>query len=112
MSARGGTVAFNLLTRTGRVVPYGDVERRAETSVLQCAAAASAIRESRNVPLPSTRIAPDNASSPRRLDGFTIDRFATCLGGDTPVGAVRASLGLANNARDVRCALDLIAAFE
>ena len=43
--------------------------------------------------------------------GFTIDGFARCMGGGVAVGAVRMSLGLANNATNVRRALDLIASF-
>jgi len=40
--------------------------------------------------------------------GFTIDRFAQCLGGDTAVGAIRASIGVANNDRDIDRALEMI----
>jgi selenocysteine lyase/cysteine desulfurase len=43
--------------------------------------------------------------------GFSIPRLQRCLGPGVAVGAVRASVGLANNRRDIRRALDAVASF-
>lgn len=68
---RGGTVAFNVLTRDGRPVPYTEVERRA------------------------------------RDEGVAIRSGCFC----NPGAAVRASVGLANNARDVDRLIAVIETF-
>jgi selenocysteine lyase/cysteine desulfurase len=44
-------------------------------------------------------------------EGFTIPRLQRCLGPDVAVGAMRASIGLANNRDDIHRALDVIASF-
>jgi hypothetical protein len=36
-----------------------------------------------------------------RREGFTVERFAECLGGNVAVGAVRASVGIASNEADI-----------
>ena len=43
--------------------------------------------------------------------GFTIERFATCMGRETAVGAVRASVGMATNDEDVRRAIEVVRGF-
>ena len=43
---------------------------------------------------------------------FTIERMAECIGRSYPVGAVRASIGLANNASDIERALALVESFR
>jgi selenocysteine lyase/cysteine desulfurase len=43
-----------------------------------------------------------------RREGFTVERFAACLGGDIAVGAVRASLGIASNAADIARLVDVV----
>ena len=44
-------------------------------------------------------------------EGFTIERFATHMERDVAVGAIRASVGMANNARDVERAIAVVASF-
>ena len=98
---RGGTVAFNV---TG--VPYWQVEARAREHGVSvrggcfcnpgASEAAFALDEGRL------------ATCLRDLGAdFTPERFAACA--QTPVGAVRASLGLANNEEDVHRLLEVIA---
>jgi selenocysteine lyase/cysteine desulfurase len=43
-----------------------------------------------------------------RSEGFTVESFAACLGGDTAVGAVRASLGIASNEHDIFRLLEVV----
>ena len=110
LQARGGTVAFNVLQRDGSAVPYIDVERRA-------AEAGVALRGGCFCNPGSAERAFDfGADDTARCftalaEDFSIPKFAACLGGDKPVGAVRASFGLPTTRRDLDRALEAIAAF-
>jgi selenocysteine lyase/cysteine desulfurase len=100
---RGGTVAFNV-----RGVPYWEVEVRAQQCGVSlrggcfCNPGASEA---------AFGLDAENVAQCLGTLGaeFTAARFSECAG--TAVGAVRASLGLANNERDVRRALDIVASF-
>ena len=108
---RGATVTFNVLDQEGRVVPFGLVEHRADTAGVHLrggcfcnpGAAEAAFRF-------------DAGTIARCLDtlggGFSIPRLRQCVGPDVPVGALRASIGLANNRRDVARCVDVIASFR
>jgi selenocysteine lyase/cysteine desulfurase len=111
MEDRGGTVAFNVLSADGQVVPYWDVEEAATASRVAlrggcfCNPGASEAAFGFD-PL-------HTAGCLARLGrGFTIERFKSCLDDGTAVGAVRASFGLANNAADVKRAIAVIARFR
>jgi selenocysteine lyase/cysteine desulfurase len=107
---RGAIVAFNVLDRDGRPVPYGLVEHRADAAGVHVrggcfcnpGAAEAALRF-------------DAEQMTRCLDalgrGFSIPRLQRCMGYGTAVGAVRASLGIASNSADVRRALDVVISF-
>jgi selenocysteine lyase/cysteine desulfurase len=105
--ARGGAIAFNVLTSDGNVLPYSVVERAArEGSVALrggCFCNPGAAERAFGFDAPRT-----NECLHSVADGFTIERFSKCLGADIAVGAVRASVGLANNDRDVDRALALL----
>jgi selenocysteine lyase/cysteine desulfurase len=109
MTARGGAVTFNVCDRAGQPIPYSLVElraRRAGVSVRGgcfCNPGASEVAFA----LDSTRIA---HCFEELGAGFTPERFAECS--NTGVGAVRVSIGLANNADDVRRAVDVVASFR
>jgi selenocysteine lyase/cysteine desulfurase len=106
---RGGAVAFNVCDREGRPIPYslvGACARRAGVSLRGgcfCNPGASEAAFA----LDSARIAScfDSLGA-----GFTPERFAECS--NTAVGAVRASIGLANNAEDIRRAVGVVASFR
>lgn len=104
---RGGTVAFNVLTRDGTALPYPVVERAARTAGIAirggCFCNPGAAERAFGF---DARQTSDCLQS--TAENFTIDRFAKCIGADTAVGAVRASVGLANNDSDVDRTLDLI----
>ena len=111
MVDRGATIAFNVLDVAGRVMPFEEVEGRGrEVGVAMrggCFCNPGASER-------AFGLAPDRVM--RCLDAlgdaFTIDRYRMCLGDGAAVGAMRASLGLPSNARDVDRALDVIASFE
>lgn len=103
MSNRGGAVAFNVIG-----VPYWEVEARARERGVSlrggcfCNPGASEAA----LALDPSRVATCLAALGAE---FTPARFAECL--DAPVGAVRASVGLANNEEDVRRAVDVVDSF-
>jgi selenocysteine lyase/cysteine desulfurase len=107
--ARGGTVAFNVCDRNGRAIPYSIVETRARQANVSlrggcfCNPGAS---ESAFA-LDPIRIA---ACLSALNTTFTPERFAECSA--TAVGAVRASIGLANNAEDIGRAVAVVAGFR
>lgn len=108
LAARGGTVAFNVCDTTGTPIPYADVESRARTLGVSlrggcfCNPGASET---------AFDLDPDRTAAclEESGDAFTPERLAACTG--RSVGAVRASIGLANNERDINRAIEVIASF-
>lgn len=110
--ARGGTVAFNVQDPFGRVVPYQRVEARALEHGVSvrggCFCNPGAAERAFGFPRSETAACLQRA----RLQGFTVERFAECLGDEIAVGAVRASLGLASNERDIERLLEVVASYR
>jgi selenocysteine lyase/cysteine desulfurase len=110
MSERGGTVAFNVLDRDGRCVPYPQVEARANAAGVYMRGGCFC-----NPGAAEAAFRIDAQRMSRCLEsvggGFSIPRLQRCLGSDVAVGAMRASIGLANNRDDIHRALDVIASF-
>jgi selenocysteine lyase/cysteine desulfurase len=106
--ARGGTVAFNVLDRFGRVVPYQQVERAALASGVSirggCFCNPGAAERAFGFPAAESLACMERA----RREGFSVESFAECLGGDVAVGAVRASLGIASNEADIGRLIDVV----
>ena len=110
LDSRGGIVAFNVLDRDGRTVPFGLVEDRASSAGVHLrggcfcnpGAAEAAFRF-------------DPAQLSACLDAlgaeFSAPALQRCMGRNTEVGAVRASVGMATQPRDIDRALDVIASF-
>lgn len=112
-AGRGGAVAFNVIGRDGRVVPYWVVDERAREMGVAFRGGCFC-----NPGAAETAFGFDPHTAARCLAeaahaGFTIQRFAECMTRetDTAVGAVRASLGLANNDADVRRAIEVVGSF-
>jgi selenocysteine lyase/cysteine desulfurase len=107
---RGATIAFNVVDRRGRVVPFAPViERARERNVAVragCFCNPGASEAAFGWPADGSRKCYDAGR-----DAFTIEQFGECLGPDVAVGAVRASLGIASNAEDVRRAVEVVASF-
>ena len=108
--ARGGTVAFNVMNRDGRVVPYQHVEGTALVSGVSvrggCFCNPGAAERAFGFPAAESAACMERA----RCEGFSVERFAECLGGDIAVGAVRASFGIASNERDIERLLAVVVA--
>lgn len=108
-TGRGGAIAFNVCDSSGQPIPYWTVETRARHARISlrggcfCNPGASEAAFA----LDPSRI----ASCLEQLGAdFTPERFSACA--NAAVGALRASVGLANNAEDVRRAVELVASFR
>jgi selenocysteine lyase/cysteine desulfurase len=103
MEARGGTVAFNV-----EGVPYAEVESHARRAGVALRGGCFC-----NPGAAEAALGLDPARLAQCLDAlggaFTPERLSRCAG--TAVGAVRASVGIANDERDIRRAVDAIASF-
>lgn len=111
LEARGGSVAFNVRDPAGRVVDRAVVEARAAAAGVALrtgcfcnpGAAEAAFRYGA---VEAYRCF--HALSPAE---FTLQQFATCMD-DKPVGAVRASLGIASDDSDVNRLIEVLAGFR
>lgn len=103
---RGATVAFNLLDPEGRVIPFGEVERRASERGIAlrggCFCNPGAAEVALEMP-PERTLA---CLEEQARGAFSLRKLADCLDG-TAVGAMRASLGIATTEED----LDRLALF-
>ena len=108
---RGATVAFNVRSRRGAVVPFSRVVERARNEGVSlrggCFCNPGASEAAFHFPANASRACLDRA----RHDGFTIEKFSQCLGPSIPVGAVRASMGIPTNDRDIDRAIAIISSF-
>jgi selenocysteine lyase/cysteine desulfurase len=112
-NGRGGTVAFNVVGRDGRVIPYWLVEERARDMRVAFRGGCFCNPGAAEAAFGFDRHAAGRCLRVARRDGFTVQRFAACMAEDSnvAVGAVRASLGLANNDADVGRAIEVVASF-
>jgi selenocysteine lyase/cysteine desulfurase len=110
MDDRGGTIAFNVLDRDGRPVPFGLVEDRASSAGVHlrggCFCNPGAAEAAFGLDPERMSACLDSIESE-----FSIAAVRRCMGGDVAVGAVRASVGMATQPRDIERALDVIATF-
>ena len=107
-TARGGAVAFNIRDRDGTVLPYSLVEsraRRANVSVRGgCFCNPGASEAAFGLDARIATCFEDLGAA------FTPERFAECT--NTAVGAVRVSIGMANNREDIQRAVAVISSFR
>jgi selenocysteine lyase/cysteine desulfurase len=108
MRDRGGTLAFNLRDAQGQPIPYPMVEARARDAGIAlrggCFCNPGAAEAAFG--LDAASVAACLAASG---DDVSITRMSACLG--RAVGAVRLSLGLANNPVDLARAVAVVASF-
>jgi selenocysteine lyase/cysteine desulfurase len=108
MVDRGGTVTFNVCDRVGQAIPFTAVELRAREAGVSlrggcfCNPGASEAAFGLDAQI---------AGCLEQLGAdFTVERFAACTG--TAVGAIRVSMGLANNLDDLRRAAAVVGSFR
>lgn len=106
--ARGAALAFNVLDREGRIVPYAQIESAARRAGISVRGGCFC-----NPGAAEAAFGADPARLAQCLgalgDTFTPQRLADCSG--TAAGAIRASPGLANDGRDIDRLADLLAGF-
>jgi selenocysteine lyase/cysteine desulfurase len=107
---RGATIAFNVLDARGRVVPFASVIKRARQRNVAVRAGCFCNPGASEAAFGFPAVRSRECMESLRAD-FSIERFGECLGSDVPVGAVRASLGIASNAEDVRRAIEVVGSF-
>jgi selenocysteine lyase/cysteine desulfurase len=109
--ACGATVAFNLIAADGNPIPFAPVVERARHEGVSlrggCFCNPGASESAFGFPAAATARCLDALLH----DGFSIPGFSSCLGPDVAVGAVRASMGIATNDRDIDRAIAVIASF-
>jgi len=102
IKARGGTVAFNL-RRHGRIIDYECVEAAARDRGIAirggCFCNPGAAEHAFSIPADLARTC--------LSEDFTVRRFRQCLG-NTPVGALRASIGIPTTMADLGRLFDLV----
>lgn len=107
---RGGIVPFNLADRHGSLLPHDEVVEAAAASGISlrggCFCNPGATESAFGYDPGDLRRCLEST-----MDGFTLERFSDCMNG-APVGAVRASLGLASNEEDVDRLVELLRQFS
>ena len=110
MNMRGGTLAFNLTTPDGNLVDSYEIEKRANSEKISvrtgCFCNPGAAEFAFNY-LPDETYHCFSTISPEQ---FTVQQFSTCMN-NLPVGAVRASAGIATNENDVQRLLAFVKTF-
>ncbi len=110
MTMRGGTLAFNLTTPDDRLVEARIIEQKANTENISvrtgCFCNPGAAEFAFNY-LPDDAYQCFSTISPEQ---FTVQQFSTCMN-DMPIGAVRASAGIATNEHDVQRLVAFIETF-
>ena len=110
LDRRGGTVAFNLITRDGRPVSYAEVEQSAYAAGVAIRGGCFCNPGAAEAAFGFSRL--DVSACLNTLRGrFSIAAFQACLGPDHAVGAVRLSVGLPSSTGDLDRMLGLLAAF-
>ena len=110
MMDRGGTVAFNLLARTGAAVPFATVERRAHATGVAIRGGCFCNPGAAEAAFGFAHLGVI-ACLDRLRNDFSVPAFQACLGPEHAVGALRISVGLPTNIRDLDRALALMASF-
>lgn len=98
---RGGTVSFNVIDPEGAAIPYGIVEREAGAAGISLRGGCFCNPGAAEVAL--------GLDGPEALEcyesmppgTFNLPKLAECLDYEVPVGALRASVGIATNTRDL-----------
>jgi len=110
LSARGGTVAFNLIDRDGRPIPHTEVEARAYSRRVALRGGCFCNPGAAEAAFGFARL-PVAACLDALRGRFSLPALRACLGPDHAVGALRLSVGLPTTTGDLDRALELLAAF-
>jgi selenocysteine lyase/cysteine desulfurase len=107
---RGGTVAFNVLTPNGREVDSKLVERRANEADISVRSGCFCNPGAAESAFEYAAVEAYQCFNLITPEAFTLQQFSTCMN-EKPVGAVRASVGIASNEEDVSRLIELLGTF-
>ena len=110
-TARGGTIAFNVLDAEGDPIGFRRVERRASEANISLRTGYFCNPGAAEFAFGHGDAEVRRCASPFTPETFTLDGFSVCLG-DKPVGAVRVSLGIASNERDIDRLVEVLEGFQ
>jgi molybdenum cofactor sulfurtransferase len=108
---RGGTVAFNVLDTAGGVLGFREVEDRAGAAGISLRTGYFCNPGAAEFALGHAGEEVERCAGGLTPEGFALEQFSVCLG-DRPVGAIRASLGVASNEADVLALVRLLERFR
>jgi molybdenum cofactor sulfurtransferase len=107
---RGATIALNMLTPTGKELDYRLIEERAIKEKISirtgCFCNPGAAEAAFQYPAVRAYQCFESLSP----ENFSLQQFSSCMN-DKPVGAVRASLGIASNEADVQRFIEMLTQF-
>jgi selenocysteine lyase/cysteine desulfurase len=105
---RGGTVSLNVHDAAGRIVSFEAVETACREALVSVRAGCFCNPGAAEHAFGFERERTARCLERARREGFTIGRFRACLG-DTPVGAVRVSVGAPTVERDLDRLVEVLA---
>lgn len=108
---RGGTVAFNLLDPEGKLVDFKFVERRAGEHNISLRTGCFCNPGAAEFAFEYAPAESYKCYTTLSPESFSLQQFSVCMN-NRPVGAVRASVGLATNAADLQRLFDFLATFR
>jgi selenocysteine lyase/cysteine desulfurase len=111
LDVRGGTVAFNVLDPRGMPVPFDDVVDRARDEGVSLRGGCFCNPGASEAAVGFRKDATAECLRSVASDGFSVRKLSECLGPGIAVGAVRASVGIATNTRDIDRAVGVAASF-
>ncbi|MGH9420257.1 MAG: aminotransferase class V-fold PLP-dependent enzyme [Thermoanaerobaculia bacterium] len=109
MADRGGTIAFNVLRYDDSSIPFAEVETRARDAGVSLRGGCFCNPGAAEAAFGFLEM--DTERCFAEEGAFSIEKFSRCLGPGVAVGAVRASIGIPTNLRDIERALDVVRSF-
>lgn len=109
-TARGGTVAFNLIDPEGQVIAFQRVEERAIEHNISLRTGCFCNPGAAEFAFEYAAVEAYQCFNILRPDEFTLQQFSACMH-NQPVGAIRVSVGIASNEADIRRLLDMLRTF-
>jgi molybdenum cofactor sulfurtransferase len=107
---RGGTVSFNLIDPQGRVIDYQRVEQRTNDANISIRTGCFCNPGAAEFAFQYAAIEAYRCFDLISPEAFTLQQFSACMH-NAPVGAIRASVGIATNEADVRHFLEVLNTF-
>jgi selenocysteine lyase/cysteine desulfurase len=109
-TARGGTIAFNVMNASGAVVHHDEIERFAAANDVAIRGGCFCNPGASEAAFGFASYNLKRCLDASREGAFSARHLGECLGPGVPVGALRISVGIANTTADIERGIDVIAA--